>query len=105
MSSTQDIRGGDETVPFSCPVWLNKFQPRDSKTREPILISRVLLKPTHPEDLNFLSPGPSGKFLCSLVVNGDSKYVNEAAILVRVRVVIFRGSNHDIRSCAEVNDV
>ena len=105
MSSTQNIRGGDETVPFSCTVWLNKFQPRDLKIREPILIGGVLLKPTHPEDLNFPSPGSTGKFLCTFVEDGDSKNVNEAAILVRVRVVSFRGSNHDIRSCAEVNDI
>lgn len=105
MSSTQDIRGGDETVPFIRAIWLNKFQPRDAKIREPILIAGVLLKPAHPEDLNFLSPGSTGNLLHTSVMDGDSKDVNEAAISIRVGMIIFRGSNHDVRSCAEVDDV
>lgn len=72
--------------------------------REPILIFRVLLKPAHPEDLDLLSLGPLD-LLFALVVDRDSEDVNESAILIRVGVVIFGSSNHDIRSRAEVNNI
>ena len=72
---------------------------------EPILVECVFFKPVYPEDLNFLSPGFASDLLCAFVVDGNCEDVDESAILVRVGVVSFRRGNHDIRSCAEVDDI
>jgi hypothetical protein len=92
-------------MPFGCALRLNKFQPGDVKMGEPIYVGGVLLKPTHPEDLDILSPGPASNVLCAFIVDGDCKDVNEMGISIRVGVIIFSGSNYDIRSCAEVDNV
>jgi len=74
--------------------------------REPILIAcRVLLKPAYPEDLNLLSLGSASDFLCAFVVDGDRKDINESAISIRVGVIAFRRSDHNVRSGAEVDNI
>ena len=65
----------------------------------------VPFKPTYPEDLDFLPLGFSMYFLCTFVVDGDREDVDEPTITVRVGVIAFRRGDHDIRSCAEVDDI
>ena len=64
----------------------------------------VLFKPPYPENLNLLPP-IAYNLLWALIMDGDSEDVNESAILIGMRVVIFRRGNHDIRSCAKVDDI
>ena len=73
--------------------------------REAILVVGIPFKPTYPEDLNFLSPGSTGNLLCAFVVDGDHEDIDESAISIGVRVIIFRRGDHDIRSCAKVDDI
>ena len=73
--------------------------------REPILVSGVLLKPAHPENLNLLSPGFACDLFCTFVVDGDCKDVDEPAISIGVGGIVSRRNGHDIRSCAKVDDI
>jgi hypothetical protein len=72
---------------------------------EPVLVGGVSLKPAYPEDLNLLSPGSASDLLCALVVDGDCEDVDESAVSIRVRAIIFRRSDHDIGPRAEVDDI
>ena len=92
-------------MPLSCTIWFNKLQPWDAKVREPILMSGVLFKPAYPEDLNLLSPGSAHNLLCAFVVDGDCEDVDESAISIRVGVIAFRRSDHNVRSGAEVDNI
>jgi len=68
-------------------------------------MGRVPFKPMYPEDLNFLSSGSTSDLLHAFVMDRDGENVNESAILIGMRVVVFRRSNYDIGSRAEVDDV
>jgi hypothetical protein len=92
-------------VPFSCAIWFDKLHPWDAKMSESIPMGGVLFKPAYPEDLNLLSPGSASDLLCPFVVDGDREDVDESAVSIRVGVIMVRGSNHEIRSCTEVDDV
>ena len=92
-------------MPLGHTIWFNKLQPWDAKVRETILMGRVLLKPAHPEDLNLLSPGSAINLLHAFVVDGNREDINESAILIRVGVIAFGRSDHDVRSGAEVGNI
>jgi len=92
-------------VPVSCTIWFNELQPWNAKVGESILICRVQFEPAYPEDLDFFSPGPTDDLLRAFVVDGNCEHVDESAVSIRVGVIVVRGNDHDIRSCAEVNRV
>ena len=73
--------------------------------REPILVSGVLLKPAHPEDLNLLSPEIASDLFCAFVVDRDCEDVDESAISIGVGGIVSRRNSHDIRPCANIDDI
>ena len=72
---------------------------------KPVLTGWVWLEPADPEDLDLLSFDPAGNWFWSPVVDRDRKYINESAVSIRMDAIPFRGDNHDIGPCAEVDDI
>ena len=58
-----------------------------------------------PEDLNFLSLGLSSKLFCAPIVDGNGKDVDESAVSIGMGMIALRGSDHDIGSCAEIDNI
>ena len=92
-------------MPVGCAARFNELQPWDAKVREPILMVRVPFEPAYPEDLNFLSSGSASDLLRAFVVDRDGENVDESAVSIGMRVIVFRRSDHNIRPRAEVDDV
>ena len=105
VSSTQNIGWRDEAVPFGSTVGVDELQPREATVTKPILTGWVWLEPADPEDSDFLSFDPAGNWFQSPVVDRDCEYINDSAVPIRMDVIPFRGGDHDIRLCAEVDDI
>ena len=69
------------------------------------LVSRVLLKPAYPEDLNLLSPIFASNLFCAFVVDGDCENVGKSVVSIGVGGIVSRRNNHDIRLCVKVDDI
>jgi len=92
-------------MPISCAAWFNKLQPWDAKVRESFLMGRVPFKPAYPEDMNLLSPGSADNLLWAFVVDGDCEDVDKSTIVIRMGAIVVGRGNHNVRPCAEVDDV
>ena len=105
VRGTQNIGRRDKAVPFSSAVGVYESQPREATAAKPILMGGVWLEPADPEDLNLFPLDPIGDWFRSPVVDRDRKYINDSAVSIRMDAIPFRGDNHDVGPCAEVDDV
>lgn len=105
MSSAQNIRWRDETVPLGGSIRVDELQTRDAKIRESVLVGGVLFKPTDPKDLDFLSRGIASEQLLAFVVDGNREDVDKSAVSIWVGVIAFGSSDHDIRARSEVDNI